>query len=222
MPSSASARRYSAAAAGAPEAVRPFLYNLFSDPAIIRLPAPLRWLFGYGPDTFRYVFPLRAPGRVLEWLTSAAHNDAINRLVELGAIGIAVYGTLGVAAVTALWRLTRSQSAISRTLAIAVGAMLALSAAQTGTRPLAVGYALPEVASDEGGPTFELFRDTLLGIATRRDVAAEVHLPESVLGVREALGHEQVVQRFEMRAFHIPVAGMRFVIQDKGIRQNAG
>ena len=25
-----------------PEAVRPFLYNLFSDPAIIRLPAPLR------------------------------------------------------------------------------------------------------------------------------------------------------------------------------------
>src|SRR3546814_8582015 len=27
-----------------PEAVEPFLFNLFFDPAIIRLPAPLRWL----------------------------------------------------------------------------------------------------------------------------------------------------------------------------------
>jgi ferrochelatase len=27
-----------------PEAVRPFLFNLFSDKAIIRLPGPLRWL----------------------------------------------------------------------------------------------------------------------------------------------------------------------------------
>ena len=26
------------------EAVRPFLFNLFNDPAIIRLPAPLRWV----------------------------------------------------------------------------------------------------------------------------------------------------------------------------------
>ena len=26
------------------EAVEPFLYNLFSDPAIITLPNPLRWL----------------------------------------------------------------------------------------------------------------------------------------------------------------------------------
>ena len=25
-------------------AVEPFLYNLFSDPAIIRLPQPLRWM----------------------------------------------------------------------------------------------------------------------------------------------------------------------------------
>ncbi|MEI9988170.1 MAG: ferrochelatase [Aliidongia sp.] len=27
-----------------PEAVRPFLFNLFYDPAIITLPRPLRWL----------------------------------------------------------------------------------------------------------------------------------------------------------------------------------
>src|SRR5690606_10057727 len=27
-----------------PEAVRPFLVNLFSDPAIMRVPGPLRWL----------------------------------------------------------------------------------------------------------------------------------------------------------------------------------
>jgi len=28
----------------APKAVRPFLFNLFNDPAIIRLPQPMRWL----------------------------------------------------------------------------------------------------------------------------------------------------------------------------------
>ncbi|MAB14175.1 ferrochelatase, partial [Parvibaculum sp.] len=27
-----------------PDAVQPFLFNLFNDPAIIRLPNPLRWL----------------------------------------------------------------------------------------------------------------------------------------------------------------------------------
>ena len=27
-----------------PEAVQPFLFNLFNDPAIISLPQPLRWL----------------------------------------------------------------------------------------------------------------------------------------------------------------------------------
>ncbi len=38
-----------------PEAVQPFLFNLFFDPAIIRLPTPLRWLLA------RLISSRRAP-----------------------------------------------------------------------------------------------------------------------------------------------------------------
>lgn len=70
------------------------------------LPHVVRVMFGYGPDTFRYVFPLKAPGSHLErWLTSAAHNDPINRLVELGLIGVAAYGFLAAAALVGAWKI---------------------------------------------------------------------------------------------------------------------
>jgi len=36
-----------------PEAVRPFLFNLFNDPYIIPLPTPLRWLFATAISTLR-------------------------------------------------------------------------------------------------------------------------------------------------------------------------
>ena len=36
-----------------PEAVRPFLFNLFNDPSIIPLPGPLRWLFATTISTLR-------------------------------------------------------------------------------------------------------------------------------------------------------------------------
>ena len=38
-----------------PEAVRPFLKNLFSDPMILRVPAPVRWLLA------RFISWRRAP-----------------------------------------------------------------------------------------------------------------------------------------------------------------
>ncbi len=70
------------------------------------LPHVVRVMFGYGPDTFRYVFPLKASGSHLErWLTSAAHNDPINRLVELGFIGVAAYGSLAAVALVVAWKI---------------------------------------------------------------------------------------------------------------------
>jgi len=38
-----------------PDAVRPFLFNLFNDPAIIRAPSPVRWLLA------RFLSARRAP-----------------------------------------------------------------------------------------------------------------------------------------------------------------
>ena len=38
-----------------PDSVRPFLFNLFNDPAIITLPQPLRWLLA------RLIAARRAP-----------------------------------------------------------------------------------------------------------------------------------------------------------------
>ena len=49
-----------------PEAVRPFLYNLFSDPAIIRLPAPLRLPLA------RLIASRRAPDRAARSMRSSA------------------------------------------------------------------------------------------------------------------------------------------------------
>ena len=39
-----------------PDSVRPFLFNLFNDPTILRMPAPARWLLA------KLISPRRAPG----------------------------------------------------------------------------------------------------------------------------------------------------------------
>jgi len=45
----------------------------------------LRFLFGYGPDTYSYVFPLKATDAV--GLQNDAQNELIHRTVELGLLG---------------------------------------------------------------------------------------------------------------------------------------
>lgn len=51
-------------------------------------PTAVRHLFGYGPDTFRYVFQVTASSNSLRGLTTNAHNFFLNILVELGILGV--------------------------------------------------------------------------------------------------------------------------------------
>ena len=47
-----------------PGAVRPFLFNLFNDPAIIGAPGPLRWLLAQLISTKRLTFSNGVSGRI--------------------------------------------------------------------------------------------------------------------------------------------------------------
>ena len=51
-------------------------------------PWAVRAVVGYGPDSFRYAFPLRARPELMTVLTTAAHNGPLTSAVELGALGI--------------------------------------------------------------------------------------------------------------------------------------
>lgn len=86
----------------------------------------VRQVFGYGPDTFRFVFPTKAPGEFLSSLTSAAHNDPLNRLVEIGLAGLLAYSLLVMAAGFAVWRLIigskSGNAALVTALTIGIGA----------------------------------------------------------------------------------------------------
>ncbi|MBM3956632.1 MAG: O-antigen ligase family protein, partial [Gemmatimonadetes bacterium] len=65
-------------------------------------PWAVRSLVGYGPDSFRYAFPLEAPAALSTVLTTAAHNDPLTRAVELGLLGFIAYAALAAAAVAVL------------------------------------------------------------------------------------------------------------------------
>jgi len=74
-------------------------------------PWVVRSAVGYGPDSYRYAFPLEAPTRLWKVITTAAHNDPLTRAVELGALGVAVYAALVVvAAKTLVGRLRRGEA----------------------------------------------------------------------------------------------------------------
>lgn len=61
-----------------PEAIRPFLLNLFNDPDIIPLPAVLRWL---QPSLARYIVSKRLP-RVTKYYETMGGHSPLRRLTE--------------------------------------------------------------------------------------------------------------------------------------------
>src|SRR5947209_13276056 len=70
-----------------PAAVRPFLYNLFSDPAIIRLPAPLRLPLAWAIAARRAPFAQRIYAQLGGASPLLANTEAQARALEaeLGA-----------------------------------------------------------------------------------------------------------------------------------------
>ena len=63
----------------------------------------LRPLFGYGPETNRYVYPLEAPPGEQYALPSYAHNHFVHEATELGILGVAAYaGIFAAVLVTAV------------------------------------------------------------------------------------------------------------------------
>jgi len=80
----------------------------------------VRTLVGYGPDSFRYAFPLEAPARLSTVLTTAAHNGPLTRAVELGVLGLAAWAVLAVVAAKILMgRLRRSRAGAAETALLA-------------------------------------------------------------------------------------------------------
>ena len=89
-------------------------------------PWVVRSAVGYGPDSFRYAFPLEAPAGLSTVLTTAAHNDPLNRAVELGALGIAAYVALAVAVAKTLVDRLRRGGAGDMEAALLAGVAAAL------------------------------------------------------------------------------------------------
>ena len=75
------------------------------------LPAFVRWLVGYGPDTYRYVATAAADTLTFTGRFTAAHNDPINRLVEQGLLGFMAWMSMWSAIGYALWRLVKRSPA---------------------------------------------------------------------------------------------------------------
>ncbi len=89
----------------------------------------VRWLIGYGPDTFRYVATAEAERVTFTGRFTAAHNDPINRLLEQGLLGLIAWLAMWFAIGYALWRLAKrsSNSGISGPLWLAAALAAALS-----------------------------------------------------------------------------------------------
>ena len=89
------------------------------------LPVFVRWLVGYGPDTFRYVATAEAERVTFTGRFTAAHNDPINRLVEQGLLGLAAWLAFWFAIAYALWRLVKRASKPGAHASVWIAAALA-------------------------------------------------------------------------------------------------
>lgn len=82
-----------------------------------RLVTERPWM-GWGAGTFRYVYPA-VRGDDIVTSTSAAHNDYLEALVEIGGLGMAAYVWLGGMLAYAGWRAMRGRDAQARALGFA-------------------------------------------------------------------------------------------------------
>ncbi len=97
-------------------------------PGAPSVPGIFRHLLGYGPDTFRYAYALRADGFILQRRTNAAHNDIFNRFVEQGLFGAIAWIALWGVAAWAVFKLVFSRAFRSsryRLLGIGIASALA-------------------------------------------------------------------------------------------------
>lgn len=80
------------------------------------MPAFVRHLIGYGPDTFRYVLPMTSSDEMFATLTSEAHNDFLHRLTEGGLLGFLAFTSLVGVCLYMLCRVHRNASVYDRHL----------------------------------------------------------------------------------------------------------
>jgi hypothetical protein len=91
-------------------------------------PKIVRWLFGYGADSFRYAGTYYATDLIFTRRFIAAHNDPINRLAEQGFLGLLAWIALWVSllngVVSLLKRYGKNSKDASLWIAIAITAAL--------------------------------------------------------------------------------------------------
>ena len=99
-----------------------------------------RKLFGSGPDTFYLVFEPFFKELTKFWVssTNAAHNEYLNYLITVGALGAAAYGTALVSSIILGFRRARQDpmAAVFCAAVICYGAQALVSIAQPITTPL--------------------------------------------------------------------------------------
>ena len=92
-------------------------------------PTIVRWLFGYGPDMFRFAGTYFSDTTTFSRRLTAAHNDPINRLVEQGFLGFAawlsLWATLAYGAISMIRRFGSSHNSPLHWISIAIATALA-------------------------------------------------------------------------------------------------
>jgi len=116
--------------------IRIRFWKLSAKMAVEREPVPftndapkvVRWLFGYGPDTWRYIGTHFSNDVSFTRRSTAAHNDPLNRLAEQGFLGLLAWIALWVSLLYGVITLIRKSTAKfgdpSLWLAVAITAAL--------------------------------------------------------------------------------------------------